>query len=99
MLKFHYWKISRNFIFNSFVKPLVIASIPFGVPSVRKEVIHDALFEAFGHRIVLIDNLLAARFGAELDYSTHALWVSLYSCRQIKRQTLNNDTPKTALTP
>lgn len=62
----------RNYLIHigalsTFSRPLVIASVPYGVTEVEKRAVEDAVFEAGARRVSLIDEPLAAALGSGLQ--------------------------------
>lgn len=61
----------RNYLLHigalsTFSRPLVIASVPYGVTEVEKRAVEDAVFESGARRVSLIDEPLAAALGSGL---------------------------------
>ncbi len=54
---------------STFSRPLVVASVPFGVTEVEKRAIEEATFEAGARRVSLIDEPVAAALGSGLRVS------------------------------
>ncbi len=54
---------------STFSRPLVVASVPFGVTEVEKRAIEDAAFEAGARRVALMDEPVAAALGTGLRVS------------------------------
>ena len=62
----------RNYLLHigalsTFSRPLVLASVPYGVTEVEKRAVEDAIFEAGARRVYLIDEPLAAALGSGLQ--------------------------------
>ena len=62
----------RNYLIHigalsTFSRPVVIASVPYGVTEVEKRAVEDAVFEAGARRVSLIDEPLAAALGSGLQ--------------------------------
>ncbi len=54
---------------STFSRPLVVASVPFGVTEVEKRAIEDAVFEAGARRVALMEEPIAAALGSGLRVS------------------------------
>ncbi len=54
---------------STFSRPVVVASVPFGVTEVEKRAIEDAAFEAGARRVALMDEPVAAALGTGLRVS------------------------------
>jgi rod shape-determining protein MreB len=52
---------------STFSRPLVVASVPYGVTEVEKRAIEDAAFEAGARRVALMEEPVAAALGAGID--------------------------------
>ncbi len=54
---------------STFSRPLVVASVPFGVTEVEKRAIEDAVFEAGARRVALMEEPIAAALGSGIRVS------------------------------
>ncbi|MBO5938862.1 MAG: rod shape-determining protein [Clostridia bacterium] len=52
---------------STFSRPIVVACVPYGVTSVEKQAVEDAMFEAGARKVDLIEEPLAAALGVGLN--------------------------------